>query len=84
MLERPGRAEVLLPYLEVADGVVFEIRMVAAQTVFANLIGAGVKIRDKDAGVVAAPAADNLASGQRICPTQSGTVGQFPINPTCL
>ena len=35
------RAEVLLPRLEIAGGIVFEIRMVPAQTVLADVIGAG-------------------------------------------
>ena len=48
--------------------------MVAAQTVLANLIGAGMEIRNEDAGVVAALAADDLATGQRIYPAETGTV----------
>jgi hypothetical protein len=56
--------------------------MVAAQTVLANLVGARVEIRDKDAGVITALAADNFAAGQRICPAEAGTASQFPIDPT--
>ena len=71
------RAEVFLLHLEIAGEIVFQVRMVAAKSVFSNLIGAGVEIGNEDARVVAALAADNLAASQRVCPAQSCAVGQF-------
>src|SRR5262249_15060259 len=44
--------------------------MVAAPTVLANLVGARVEIRDKDAGVITDLSADHVASGKRICPAR--------------
>jgi hypothetical protein len=58
--------------------------VVAAQAVLANLVGARVEIRDKNAGVVAPLAADNFASCHRICPAKAGAASQFPIDPTRL
>ena len=57
------RAEVLLPHLEIAGGIVFEIRMVAAQTILTDLVGLRVEIRNEDASVVPAFPADDLSTG---------------------
>jgi len=61
-----GRAEVLLPRLEIAGGVVFKVRVVPAQSVLANPMGTRMEVRDDDPGMVAAPAADDLAAGEGI------------------
>jgi hypothetical protein len=37
-------AEVFQQHLEIAGGIVFQVRMVAAQTVLANLAGFGVEV----------------------------------------
>jgi hypothetical protein len=69
------RAEVSVPLLESAGGIVFEVWLVTAQTVFANMVRGWVEVRDEDAGVVAALPADDLATGQRIDPPQPGLLG---------
>ena len=56
------RAEVFLPQIEIAGEIVFEIRMVASQTILSDLAGLGVEIRDDDASVVPAFSADDFST----------------------
>jgi hypothetical protein len=79
-----GRAEVLLARLEIAGGVVFEVRVVPAQPVFANLIEARMEVRNDDPGVVPAFAADDLAAGEGIDSPETGAQGQPAVDPACL
>lgn len=65
------RAEVLLPGSEIAGRIGFEVRVIPAQSVFANLIGAGMEGGNKDPGVISSFAADDLAGRQRIDPSES-------------
>ena len=58
--------------------------MVPPQSVVADAIGAGVMVRNDDPGVVAALSADDLATGERIDPTEAGAVSQGAVNPTGL
>ncbi len=58
-----GRAEVLLPGFEIASGIVFEVRVIPAQSVFANLIGSRVKVGNNNAGIVAALPPDDIGAG---------------------
>jgi hypothetical protein len=78
------RAEVLLSLFQIAGGVVFEVRMVPPQSVVTDVIGAGVMVRNDDAGEVAALPADDLATGERIDPTETGMDRQVAVNPTRL
>jgi len=79
------RAEVLLSLFQVAGGVAFEVRLVATQSVVADVIvGPGAIVRNDDPGVVAALPADDLATGERIDPTETGAVRQGAVNPTGL
>ncbi len=67
-----------------AGGIVFEVRLISAQPVIAKLTGAWPEIGDKDAGVVAALAADDFATSQEIDSAQPGVVRQGPIDPARL
>jgi hypothetical protein len=58
-----GRAEALLPGFEIAGGIAFEFRVIPAQSVFANLIGCRIEVRNYNPGVIAALAADDLRTG---------------------
>ena len=69
---------------KVAGGIVFEVRLVASQAVFANVALARAEVWDNDAGVVAAFPANELGTGQRIDPTKTGTIGQGAVDPTSL
>jgi hypothetical protein len=74
MFDRPGGPKVLLSLFQIASGVGFEIGLIATQSVLADVIGAGVMVRDEDAGVVTELAADDLATGEGIDPTEAGAV----------
>ena len=78
------RAEVLLSLFQIAGGVVFEVGLVPTQSVLADVIGARVKVRNHDPGVVAALPADDLATGERIDSPESGPDRQGAVNPTRL
>jgi hypothetical protein len=80
----PRRAEVFLSVLEIATDIVFEVRLIASKAVIAHLVGAGVEIGNKNAGLVTASAADNLTAGERVDPAESGAPGEFRIDPTRL
>jgi hypothetical protein len=56
--------------------------VVPAQPVLANLIGAGVEVRDDDPGVVPALAADDLATGKGINSPEPGLERQPAVDPT--
>jgi hypothetical protein len=74
----PRRAEVLLPDLKIATGIIFEVRMIASKAVIAHLVGGRVEVGNENAGVVPAPAADHLAAGERVDPPDSRATGCFP------
>jgi hypothetical protein len=62
MLDRARRAQVFPLDLESAGGIVFQVRMIAAKAVIAQLIGAEEEMGNENARVIAvAPAADNFA-----------------------
>ena len=65
-----------MPGFEVAGGIIFEIWLVAAQPILADLGFAGAEVRNNDAGVVSAPSADNLATGQRIDSSDPSKISQ--------
>jgi hypothetical protein len=56
--------------------------VIPAQPVLANLIGARMEVWDDDPGVVAAFAADDLASGEGIDSPESGLDRQRAVDPT--
>jgi hypothetical protein len=58
--------------------------MIATQSVLADAIGAGAIVRNKDPGVIAALAADDLATGKGIDSPDAGAVRQVAVNPTGL
>jgi hypothetical protein len=78
------RAEVLLSLFQVAGGAVFEVGLVATQSVLADAIRTRMKVRDKDAGVVTVLPADHLAARERIDSPESGPIRQGAVNPTGL
>jgi hypothetical protein len=49
--------------------------MVPAQSILSDLIGARMEVRDDDPGMVAAPAADDLAAGEGINSPESSLEG---------
>src|SRR5215510_3723408 len=72
---RPAwRAEVLLSGFEIAGGVVFEIRLIPAQAVLAEAIGTRMEIRNKNTGIVAALATNDLATSKRIGSSEAGSI----------
>jgi hypothetical protein len=79
-----GRAEVLLPRLEAAGRVVFEIWLVTAQTVLANVELAGPEIRNQNAGVIAALAADDLGTCERIDSSQTSALSNGVVDPSSV
>ena len=58
--------------------------MVPAQSVFANLIGARVEVRDDDSGVVATFAADDLAASDGIDSPEPNLECQPAVDPARL
>jgi hypothetical protein len=84
MLDRPGGAEVLLPLFEIAGGIVFVIRLIPSEAVFADAIGSGMEIGDEDAGVVARSPADDLGAGEGVHSSEAGAVGQGTVDPARL
>jgi hypothetical protein len=52
-----------LPGFEVAGGIIFEIWLVAAQPVLADIGLTGAEVGDNDAGVVSTLSADDLGTG---------------------
>ena len=72
MLDRPGGLRYFCRALRFTGGVEFEFWAIPAQPVLANLIGARMKIRDDDSGVVPSSAADDLATGEGIDSTEAG------------
>ena len=62
--------------------VVLWIALVAPP--FADMIGAGVKVRDQDAGVVAAAPADDFATRERIDSAEAGVIRRDAVNPAGL
>jgi hypothetical protein len=73
-----------LPRFEVAAGIVFEIRLVTAQPKLPNVEFARTEIRNQNAGVVAALAADSLATRQRIDPSETGAVSNGAVDPSSV
>ena len=73
-----------MPRFEVAGGIVFEIWLVPAQPVFANVEFARTEIGYDDAGVITALSADDLATGERIDPSQPGAIRMAAVNPASL
>jgi hypothetical protein len=51
-----------LPGFEVAGGIIFEIWLVSAQPVIAEVRLTGAEVGDNDAGVVSALSADDLGT----------------------
>jgi hypothetical protein len=77
------RAEVFPLGLETAGGIVFQVRTIASNAIYAHLVGAGVEIGNENARVIAAvPAADNFAASERVHSAQSGAPGCLRIDPT--
>src|SRR5579883_1985586 len=56
------RAQIFLPWFEIAGGIVFEVRLVSAQSVLANIAFARTEVRNDDAGIVPTLSADNLTA----------------------
>lgn len=79
-----GRTQVLLSRFKVAGGIVFEVRLVATQPILANMELAGTEIGYEDAGIIAGFSADDLATSERIDPSQTGSIGKFAVNPAGL
>ena len=71
-----------MPWLEVAGGIIFEIRLVAPQSVLTNMTLAGPEVRNDDPGVIASgqalldivPNEPNLIINSRIKPTDIDVV----------
>ena len=70
--------------LDLAAGIRFEIGMVASQSVLADMPVTRRKVRDRDAGVIAALPSDKLRSGPRVDAAQEGGLGQWPFHPPGL
>jgi len=81
MLLRPGGLRLLFD-LQLAAGIRFEIGMVASQSVLADMPIARRKVRNGDAGVIAALPPNKLRSGPRVDAPQEGGLGQWPVQPT--
>jgi hypothetical protein len=64
-----------LPWFEVAGGIVFEIWLVTAQSILADMSLAGPEVWNNNASVVATFASDDLATSERINPSESSTIG---------
>ena len=73
-----------MPRFEVAGGIVFEIGLIPAQPILADMELARTEIRYDDASVIAALSADDLATGERIDPSQPGAIGEATVNPASL
>jgi len=58
--------------------------MVATQPVIACSFGAGMEVRNGNAGIVAALSSDQLGPRERIDPSEFGAAGEVRINPTHL
>ena len=61
-------------------GIVFEVGLIAAQAVIANLAGAWPKIGDEDPGIVAALAPDDFSAGQGIDSAEPGLISRGEIS----
>src|SRR5690242_20191822 len=56
--------------------------MVAAKSVLSDLTGSGMKVRNQNAGVIAALATDDFRARQRIDPAQAGADRQWAVDPS--
>jgi hypothetical protein len=79
-----GTSYVVAEAFAAPGGIVFEVRVVSAQSVIANPIAARVEIRDDDPGVVAAFAADDLAAGEGIDSPEPSLERQAVVDPARL
>jgi hypothetical protein len=71
-----------LPRLQVAGGIIFEIRVIAPQPVLTNPVGAREEVGNEDAGAVPASSPDDFAPCHGIHSSQMGTIGQTAVDPT--
>ena len=70
--------------LQLAVGIRFEIGMVASQSVLADMPVTRSKVRNRDAGKIAALPSDKLRPGPRVDAAQEGGLGQWPVHPAGL